>query len=363
MTGAARILVVDDSVVVRGLLSRAIDAESDLEVLSTAPNGRIGVDKARSLDPDLVVLDIEMPEMNGLEALQEIRTTHPDLPIIMFSTLTGDGASVTVEALAKGASDYATKPTNTGNVIEAMSHVEQDLIAKIRELVKARRPRGIASASVARTTTRTGTTAAIKAVVVGSSTGGPVALEQMLSRTDGALVVPMFIVQHMPETFTRALAERLDRKTEHHVVEGEHGMTAEPGTVYIAPGGKQMSLRGLGDHVTLKISDDPPVNSCKPSVEPLFASAAAVYGRNTLAVMLTGMGADGTDGSRTLADLGCDVYAQDEATSVVWGMPGSVVDNGLATRVLPIERVGPEIAIRVAGTAAERMTTRSGVAR
>lgn len=349
MNGPARILLVDDSVVVRGLLSRTIDAESDLEVLSTAPNGRIGVEKVRSLEPDLVVLDVEMPEMNGLEALQEIRKTHPDLPIIMFSTLTGDGASVTVEALAKGASDYATKPTNTGNVMEAMKHVEAELISKIRTLVKARRPRRSSASNPVRTTTRRGNAAGVTAVVVGSSTGGPVALEQMLSRIDVALSVPMFIVQHMPETFTRALAERLDRKTVHHVVEAEQGMTAEPGTVYIAPGGKQMSLRSFGNHVTIRVTDDPPVNSCKPSVEPLFETAADIYGRNTLAVMLTGMGSDGTDGTRRLADLGCDVFAQDEATSVVWGMPGSVVDNGLATKVLPIDRVGPEIASRVAG--------------
>ena len=178
MTGPARILLVDDSVVVRGLLSRTIDAEPDLEVLSTAPNGRIGVEKVRSLEPDLVVLDIEMPEMNGLEALQEIRKSHPDLPVIMFSTLTGDGASVTVEALAKGASDYATKPTNTGNVMEAMSHVEAELISKIRTLVSARRPRRTPAPPVQRTTTRTGNAAGITAVVVGSSTGGPVALEE-----------------------------------------------------------------------------------------------------------------------------------------------------------------------------------------
>ena len=360
MTGPARILLVDDSVVVRGLLSRTIDAEPDLEVLSTAPNGRIGVEKVRSLEPDLVVLDIEMPEMNGLEALQEIRKSHPDLPVIMFSTLTGDGASVTVEALAKGASDYATKPTNTGNVMEAMSHVEAELISKIRTLVSARRPRRTPAPPVQRTTTRTGNAAGITAVVVGSSTGGPVALEEMLSRMQTALPVPMFIVQHMPETFTRALAERLDRKTVHHVVEGEHGMTVEPGTVYIAPGGKQMSLRSFGAHVTVKITDDPPVNSCKPSVEPLFDSAAEIYGRSTLAVMLTGMGSDGTDGTRRLADLGCDVFAQDEATSVVWGMPGSVVDNGLATRVLPIDQIGPEIAARVAGRPVTS-STRAGV--
>ena len=349
MSSPARILLVDDSVVVRGLLSRTIDAEPDLEVLSTAPNGRIGVEKVRSLEPDLVVLDVEMPEMNGLEALQEIRKTHPTLPIIMFSTLTGDGATTTVTALAKGASDYATKPTNTGNLIEAMSHVEAELVGKIRELVKARRPRRVGEAAPVRSTTRQGNSASVAALVIGSSTGGPVALEQVLTGIDTPQTVPIFIVQHMPETFTKALAERLDRKTAHHVVEAEHGMTAEAGTVYIAPGGRQMSLRSYSEHVTIKITDDPPINSCRPSVEPLFQTAAEVYGRNTLVAMLTGMGSDGTEGTRQLAELGCDVVAQDEATSVVWGMPGSVVDNGLATDVLPLDRIGPHLMARIAG--------------
>lgn len=344
MSAPARILLVDDSVVVRGLLGRYIDAEDDLQVLSTAPNGRIGVEKVRQLEPDLVVLDIEMPEMNGLEALAEIRKTHPDIPVIMFSTLTADGAAITVDALAHGASDYATKPSAAGNMVEAMGHVQTELISKIRTLVGTTTRRGAPPAAARPSALRPTSKAPIDAVVIGSSTGGPVALERFLTGMGTPLPVPAFIVQHMPATFTKALADRLARKTVHEVVEAADGMVASAGTFYIAPGGTQMHLTGSVGSVTIHVNDDPPVNSCKPSVEPLFESAAQVYGRHTLAVMLTGMGSDGTDGTRTLAGLGCDVVAQDEATSVVWGMPGSVVDAGLASSILPLDHVGPHVA-------------------
>ena len=356
MTGPARILLVDDSVVIRGLVSRIVDAEPDLEVVATASDGKIGVQKVRALDPDLVVLDVEMPVMTGIEALREIRTTHPDVPVVMFSTLTSRGASTTFDALAAGATDYVAKPSSTDTIVRAMDQVQVELVERIRALVGAvrrpSRPQRAAATSravpaarpAAPAPLRRGATGnSIRAVVVGSSTGGPVALETMLTSITEPLPVPMFIVQHMPVKFTKALADRLDAKTAHRVVEADGTVEPEPGTVYIAPGGRHMRLRRHGARNELVVFDGPSVNSCLPSVEPLFASAAEVYGRNALAVMLTGMGADGTEGTRKLAADGADVLAQDEESSVVWGMPGSVVTNGLATEVLPLDRIGPRV--------------------
>ncbi|MEM1332253.1 MAG: chemotaxis response regulator protein-glutamate methylesterase [Actinomycetota bacterium] len=383
MSGPARILLCDDSVVIRGLLSKFIDAEDDLEVVGTAANGRIGVQKVASLQPDLLVLDVEMPEMNGLDALREIRPAHPDLPIIMFSTLTGRGASITLDALSAGASDYATKPSTTDGALDALTQVRSELIVKIRALLGSRAPgdrrfdrRPAARSSpgaAARSTAATGDspsavrlrtmgrpTPTPQAVVVGSSTGGPVALEQVLTAISTPLPVPMFVVQHMPEKFTKALADRLDKKSIHTVVEVDRPMTAEPGNVYVAAGGRHLRLAKAGAAVRAQPVDDPPVNSCRPSVDPLFESAAAIFGSHTLAVMLTGMGADGTDGTRTLASRGAPVIAQDEATSTVWGMPGSVVGAGLATEVLPLAQIGGRIAQLVGSSSSARRPVTAG---
>ncbi len=351
MSPAARVLLVDDSVVIRGLVSRIVDAEPDLEVVSTAPDGKVGVDKVRSLDPDIVVLDVEMPVMTGIEALVEIRKTHPDTPVIMFSTLTSRGASTTFDALAAGATDYVAKPSSTDTIVRAMDQVQAELVERIRGLVKNIRPAArrtkVAPAPPAPTrppARRPITRSPIRAVVVGSSTGGPVALEAMLSSIDRPLPVPMFIVQHMPVKFTKALADRLDAKTVHTVVEATGIVTPEAGTVYIAPGAQHMRLQRKTGQIELAVFDGPPVNSCIPSVDPLFSSAAEVYQHQAVAVMLTGMGADGTDGTRALAAAGAEVIAQDEASSVVWGMPGSVVGAGLATEVLPLDRIGHTVA-------------------
>ncbi|MEM8747193.1 MAG: chemotaxis response regulator protein-glutamate methylesterase [Actinomycetota bacterium] len=374
MSAPAKILLVDDSIVIRGMLSRFIDAESDLEVVSTAANGSIGVQKVDKYRPDLVVLDVEMPVMTGLEALKAIRQNHPTLPIIMFSTLTGRGATTTLDALSAGASDYALKPTASGATSDALNQVRDELITKIRALVGARRSRATARPATRSTPSashapvsyaqRSSQRASVDAVVIGSSTGGPAALERVLHDIERPLDVPAFIVQHMPENFTRALAERLDRKTVHRVVEAEPGMTAEPGTFYVAAGGRHLRLRKRSVSVVLEVYDAPPINSCRPSVDPLFSSAAEIYGRHALTVMLTGMGADGTDGTRRLADAGADVLAQDEATSTVWGMPRSVVEAGLATEILPLDAIGPRIASLVMSRGDQRRTAvTSGAAR
>ena len=352
MSRPTRVLVVDDSTVIRGLLTRYIDAEPDLEVAATASDGRAGVKKVRELQPDVVVLDIEMPVMTGLEALAAIRELDARVPIIMFSTLTAQGASVTIDALAKGATDYATKPSGEGNPVKAMQHVQRELITKIRSLG----PRATATADAAPvstpppTRTRTASVDRVDAVVIGSSTGGPNALEIVFGSIPAPLPLPMLVVQHMPPAFTAALADRLGRKTGHRVEEAVDGRILEPGTVAIAPGGRHLRLRRVGRRPATELYDGELVNSCRPSVEPLFDSAADVFGNRLLAVMLTGMGRDGAVGARRIADLGAHVLAQDEATSVVWGMPGAVVGAGAATEVLPLERIGPRVTELVVGS-------------
>ncbi len=351
MKEPTRILVVDDAAVVRGLVSRYLNAEPDLEVIGSASNGKIGVEKARTLQPDAIVLDIEMPEMNGLDALTEIRRFDPKVPIIMFSTLTAAGASSTLKALARGASDYATKPEYAVNASSALEHVRNELISKIRGLTQ--RPTPVAK----RPMPARRRPAAVKglpprAIVIGSSTGGPNALERVLSDIPVALPIPIVVVQHMPPTFTKALAERLDKKVASRVVEAGRPMPAEAGTVYIAPGGHHLRMRAEGKDLGVEPFDGPPIHSCRPSVEPLFASAAEVCGPRLLAAMLTGMGQDGVDGARTIADLGCVVVAQDEETSVVWGMPGAVVNAGAATDVLPLNQIGGFLAQHVNTSAA-----------
>ncbi|MEM8926263.1 MAG: chemotaxis response regulator protein-glutamate methylesterase [Actinomycetota bacterium] len=348
----ATVLLIDDSAVIRSALSRCINRCDDLVVINTASNGRIGVDMVRTLDPDIVVLDVEMPVMNGLEALAEIRSSHPKLPVLMFSSLTEDGAGVTLEALALGASDYTLKPKTSG-IAESVRMVERELLSKIRTLVWAGRP---AVGDTTTTSTVTPTTVRPGAVVVGCSTGGPVAFERLLSAIATPLPVPIYVVQHMPPKYTRVFAERLDQMTPTTVVEASDGINAQPGHCYIAPGGFHMGLRRTGGRVVIRIVDTPPIKSCKPSIEPLFMSADAAYGHNLVAVVLTGMGQDGLDGCRQISQNGGIVIAQDEATSAVWGIPGAVVRAGVATEVLPIDRIGGRVgalcAPRIAETAA-----------
>lgn len=353
-----RVVLIDDSSVIRGLLSRIINAEPDMEVIGTAGDGAAGVAKVEQLKPDAVVLDIEMPRMNGLEALEQIRATNRRLPVIMFSSLTERGATATMEALSRGASDYAQKPTGSQTIADGMDRVRQEIVGKIRALV--RRPVRTTQAAPPTRRPASERVPVIDAVVLGCSTGGPAALELVLCSLSHPLPVPMFVVQHMPPMFTTALADRLNRKSVVTVVEAAAGMVAEAGTVYIAPGGMHMTIAGSQlSAVTIATNDNPPENSCRPSVDPLFRSAVSVYRHHLLAVMMTGMGADGLEGTRGIAGLGAPVLAQDQETSVVWGMPGAVVDAGLATEILPVERIGP----RMAQLTSLRSISRSGATR
>ncbi|MCC7195100.1 MAG: chemotaxis response regulator protein-glutamate methylesterase [Gemmatimonadaceae bacterium] len=357
-----RVLVVDDAVVVRRVVTGALAEDPDIEVVGAAANGRIALAKIEQVNPDVVTMDIEMPEMSGLEALRELRKTHPALPVIMFSTLTERGATATLEALALGASDYVTKPANVGSVAAAQQRIREDLIPKMKALcarkllLVSRAVGGPAAAGMRPTPTgqpriqpaaRSGLAPQrVDVVAIGVSTGGPNALSTLLSGLPGNLPVPIVIVQHMPPLFTRLLADRLRQSSRLDVREGVNGGALAPGRVWIAPGDHHMTVRLSGGGVRLALNQEPPENSCRPAVDPLFRSVGATYGANALGVILTGMGKDGLRGCEEFVERGAAVIAQDEATSVVWGMPGFVANAGLADRVLPLHEIAGEIARR-----------------
>lgn len=346
-----RVLVVDDSVVIRKLVSRVIESDPQLEVIGTAAHGRIALAKIEQLKPDIITLDVEMPEMDGLETLTELRKTNSDLPVIMFSTLTERGSSIALEALSRGASDYVAKPSNVGGTTEALERLEHDLVPRIKALVPKAAPavprRSVAEIATLTTSKYPGPSHKIDAVVLGTSTGGPSALETVFSTFTRPLEVPVFIVQHIPPVFSKMLAERLDRRSTMVVVEAQHGMEAVPGTAYLAPGGQHMVVARKGTKLIIEINEDPPVNSCRPSVDVLFGSAAKVFGKRQLGVILTGMGNDGLAGCQALQELGAPILSQDQATSVVWGMPAAVTEAGLADEVLSIDDVAERMALWV----------------
>jgi len=344
-----RILVVDDSIVVRKMLSETLSGDPALEVVATASDGRIALAKIPMLKPDLITLDIEMPVMNGLETLVELRKLYPKLPVIMFSTLTEHGAAATLDALSMGASDYATKPSNSGSLAAAIERIRIELIPRIKALCGLSVPLklltlpGCSPAVKARVRTNP----PIKIVAIGTSTGGPNALAEVLPRIPNDFPVPIVVVQHMPPIFTRLLAERLASRSAISVEEGRAGVVLSPGHAWIAPGNFHMKVIGAGAGLRLDVNQGPPENSCRPAVDVLFRSVAAAYGANVLGVVMTGMGADGLLGAQNIRDAGGDVIIQDEASSVVWGMPGSVHASGLADAAYPVDRLAAEITRRV----------------
>lgn len=343
-----RVLIVDDSAVIRKVLSSLLASDPEIVVAGTAGNGIQALARIPEMKPDVVTLDIEMPGMNGLETLVEIRKLYPKLPVIMFSTLTERGATATLDALARGASDYVTKPGHSGGSGASREVIQEELIRKIKSLCTARVPRTqpiVMAAAASRPSGRT--QARIDMVAIGSSTGGPNALTSLLPQLPADFPVPIVIVQHMPPLFTRLLAERLNTLAPLNVQEGKQGQKLRRGQVWIAPGDNHMTVVRSGPDFVLGINHDPQENSCRPAVDVLFRSVARTCGANVLAVVLTGMGADGTRGSAAIREAGGEVIAQDEASSVVWGMPGSVVSANLADGVFPLAGIALELIRRV----------------
>ncbi|KAA0123171.1 chemotaxis response regulator protein-glutamate methylesterase [Methylobacterium sp. P1-11] len=377
---AIRVLVADDSAVVRGLVARWI-GEAGFELVGTASNGRIALELMAKHDPDVVLLDIEMPELDGTTALPRMLAMSPSVQVVMMSTLTTRNADISLKCLALGAVDYIAKPESSRGVTTSDTF-RVELIERVRVFGSARtRTRRPASASAghapghhaapapvpaaaahpAPATPRPATPFTLRpkvrnrtqprALLIGSSTGGPRAVGEMLEGIGAAALrrLPVLIVQHMPPIFTAVFAEHLSTRTGIPAAEGKADERVEPGRIYVAPGGRHMGLAAGAGGPIIKLTDGPPVNFCRPAVDVLFKDAAVVFGAATATVILTGMGSDGTNGARALTEAGGPVLAQDEATSTVWGMPGSVARAGLAEAVLPLPELATALRALITG--------------
>jgi two-component system chemotaxis response regulator CheB len=342
-----RIFIVDDSAVIRSMLRTVISADPSLEVAGTASDGAVALQAIDSVCPDLVLLDVEMPNVDGLETLRKLRSRAFSKPVVMVSAVTQRGARATIEALAAGASDYVTKPAGHSDRETALRVFAQDLLPKIQALTVSRADPSTRSAFAAeQTKSNTASVTMPSVVVIGVSTGGPAALDVLLSAIPQGFPWPILMVQHMPELFTRPLAERLNQRCGIRVREAVEGAPVVPGAIYLARGNWHMEIvaaSSAGLPPVLHLHQGPLESHCRPAVDVLFRSAAAIFGAGTLAVVLTGMGTDGLASCRLIRARGGIVLAQDQATSVVWGMPGAVTQAGLAQRVLPLSSIAHEI--------------------
>jgi two-component system chemotaxis response regulator CheB len=367
LPGRLRVLVVDDSVVYRMMVSDVLSGISNIQVVGTAHNGKAALSKIASLTPDLVTLDIEMPDMDGFEVLTILAEQFPRMGVIMISGSAGQGGKRTIQALEQGAFDFVVKP-GKGNMDENRKKLEQHLIPILRSFVRIREIQSILKGKQTppppsqekqshgkkvsmrpdndiKNGTEHGKAVRSQVVVIGISTGGPVALGKMLPMFPGDIGVPILVVQHMPPVFTRALAESLDKKCEILVKEAQDGESLVPGTAYIAPGGHHMKVvtRERGGEKVIKITDDPPENGCKPSVDYLFRSVSDHFGSHTTGVIMTGIGYDGAEGLKQMRHKGAKVIAQDEETSTVFGMAKRPIEWGIVDAVVPLERLAFEI--------------------
>jgi two-component system, chemotaxis family, protein-glutamate methylesterase/glutaminase len=355
-----RLMVVDDSAVIRGLLTRSLEADPEVEVLASASNGEMALNALSRHDVEIVILDIEMPVMDGLTALPKLLAAKPGLKVIIASTLTRRGADISMKALAAGAADYLTKPG--ASALTSADEFKRQLLEKVKALGQARRRAAgtPAPGAVMRSTAgpvfeaateprrrvialRAGSREPPEIVAIGSSTGGPQALFRVTGALKGLLTQPIFITQHMPATFTTILAEHLARASGYPAAEGVEGEPVRGGRIYVAPGEFHMTVQAERGEKVVRLLKTPPENFCRPSVDPMLRSLAAVYGGRVLTVILTGMGHDGLAGGRAIVEAGGSLIAQDEATSVVWGMPGAVAMAGLCSAVLPLDEIGPFI--------------------
>ena len=359
-------MVVDDSVVIRGMISRWIGAEPDMEVSASLRTGLDAVNQIERIKPDVAVLDIEMPELDGISALPQLLAKKRDLVIIMASTLTRRNAEISFKALSLGAADYIPKPESTREATAAETF-HHDLIQKIRHLgARARRRASpAASPSVAPAPERAREVSvhpvaapvaqlqlarqpfsmlAPRVLLIGSSTGGPQALMTLVADIGPVIDrFPVLITQHMPPTFTTILAEHLARASRRPAHEAVDGEIVKSGRIYLAPGGRHMRVVRHGAEAAIALDDGPPVNFCKPAVDPMFNSAIDVWHGGIMSVILTGMGSDGMRGGKDIVAAGGSVIAQDEATSVVWGMPGAAANAGICAAVLPLNQIAPKL--------------------
>jgi two-component system chemotaxis response regulator CheB len=360
-----RVMVVDDAVVVRGLLARWIEAEPGLRLAGSLRSGREAIEQIERADPHVVILDIDMPDTDGLAALPQLLAKKRDLVVIMASTLTRRNAEVSLRALALGAADYIPKPGTTRELTTSASF-RRELLDKIH--IHALGPRHCGAAGVSHANTQEAALRRVaspaiapateaegirlrpfpsawpRVLVIGSSTGGPQALNLVLGKLNGLIDhAPVLIAQHMPSTFTTILAEHLSRVSGREAREAVAGEPVRAGRIYVAPGARHMRVVRQAGAAMIALDDGPPINFCKPAVDPLFSSAAEVWGTWTLAVVLTGMGSDGAHGAADIAAAGGAIIAQDEATSVVWGMPGAVARAGLCSAVLPLDQIAPKV--------------------
>ncbi|MCK1424531.1 chemotaxis response regulator protein-glutamate methylesterase [Bradyrhizobium sp. 182] len=369
--GPLRVMIVDDSVVIRGLISRWVGAEHDMEVAASLRTGLEAVNQIERINPDVAVLDIEMPELDGLSALPQLLAKKRDLVIIMASTLTRRNAEISFRALSLGAADYIPKPESTREA-SAADIFHHDLVQKIRHLgARLRRRSTVASPplapaspapvvrapavarsaapasaapSAAAPATRPFSTQAPKVLLIGSSTGGPQALMALVTELGPVIDrVPVLITQHMPPTFTTILAEHLARSSRKPAAEAIDGEPVKRGRIYLAPGGKHMRVVRSGTDTVIALDDGPAVNFCKPAVDPLFTSAIDIWHGGILSVILTGMGSDGMRGGKDIVAAGGSVIAQDEASSVVWGMPGAAANAGICAAILPLNQIGAKV--------------------
>jgi two-component system chemotaxis response regulator CheB len=355
-------MVVDDSVVIRGLITRWIDAEPDMMVAASLRTGLDAVNQLERVNPDVAVLDIEMPDLDGLSALPKLLAKRPNLIIIMASTLTRRNAEISFKALSLGAADYIPKPESTRES-SAADHFRQDLLRKIRHLGAKVRRRATSSPALApalgrarepvvrppaappsQVVRRPFSATAPRVLLIGSSTGGPQALMTLIAELGPVIDrFPVLITQHMPPTFTTILAEHLARSSHRPAHEGVHGEIVKAGQIYLAPGGCHMRVARHSGNVVIALDDGPAINFCKPAVDPLFASAVEIWQGGILAVVLTGMGSDGMRGGKEIVAAGGNVIAQDEASSVVWGMPGAAAHAGICSAILPLNQIAPKL--------------------
>lgn len=385
-----RVMIVDDSAVIRSIQKRLLMEDSNVRIVAFAENGQIAIDKLKEYPQiEIVVLDIEMPVMDGLTALPELVKINPDIQVIISSTLTRKNAEVSMKALQLGAKDYVLKPS-TATEISTAEEFRTELVAKIEALAGAQRtskgiplplekatpvpaapdapkPSPAAKTDVAKTLAVARAKSAVpystdkinlrqpsapilpKAIAIGSSTGGPQALFKVFEKLDKSIKQPIFLTQHMPATFTTILASHINNVGTVPCVEAQDGMNVEPGKAYLAPGDYHMLIEGSVVSPTIRLTQTPPENFCRPSVDPMLRSLVQLYEGALLTVILTGMGADGLEGSKMASQAGGQVIAQDAATSVVWGMPGAVANAGICSKILPVAEIGQTVNKMVAG--------------